>query len=83
MTRSPIGHSADVRMQLNVGGRSLKLAQLGPGFAILALPADVPPGDAEIVLSIDGNERRWNVILPNGLSRDGTKLCFRSNSTGK
>ncbi len=64
------GHSADVRIQLNLNGFVLNVAQLGPDFITVRNAADHPPADAEIVMSIDGRERRWNVYLPDGISAD-------------
>ena len=64
------GYSSDVRMQLNVNGFVLKIDQLGPQFIILRDPVDHPSVNAEIVMSIDGRVRRWNVHLPDGISPD-------------
>jgi len=62
------GHSADVRMKLYVNGHVFAIGQLGPDFLILDDTADQPPGEAEILLSIDGRERRWKVRLPDGIA---------------
>jgi len=43
------------------------VAQLGPDFLVLRSPADYPPCDAEIAMSIDGQESRWTVHLLNGI----------------
>jgi hypothetical protein len=64
------GHSADVRMQLSLNGYVLPIAQLGPEFLILRSPVEHGPAEAEIMLSIDGNERRWMVHLDNGIHPD-------------
>jgi hypothetical protein len=71
------GYSADVRMHLNVNGHILAIGQLGPDFLILREAIDHPPTDASIFLSIDGDERRWNVHLPNGIqvSEPKTRIC--------
>jgi hypothetical protein len=67
-----LGHSADVRIDLRVNGHDLPVAQLGPDFLVLRNPADYPPGDAEIAMSIDGQESRWLVNLVDGI-RAGTR----------
>jgi hypothetical protein len=64
----PLRYSADVRMHLTLGGHVLSIGQLGPDFIILREPTDHPPTDAEIAVSIDARERRWNVHLPDGIS---------------
>ncbi len=55
-------------MQLCVDGRNYRIGQLGPDFLILDDPADIPPADGEITMSIDGQIRRWLVQLPEGMS---------------
>ncbi len=74
---SPFGHSADVRIQLNVNGCVFSVAQLGPDILTVRDAADHPTADAEIVMSIDGKVRRWNVRLPDGISPDrpNTKIA--------
>ena len=62
------GYSADVRMHLSVNGHRLRIGQLGPDFIILDDMADHPPSRAEISMSIDGEEERWPVMLPDGIS---------------
>src|SRR5437660_6991460 len=61
------GFSADVRMYLYVNGQVFAIGQLGPDFMILDDPADHPPTEAEIALSIDGRVQRWHVQLPDGV----------------
>ncbi len=63
----PTGHSAVVRINLVLNGHALPVAQLGPDFLILDTPADIPAEVADIVMSVDGEEERWKVRLPEGL----------------
>lgn len=49
--------------------RVVELAQLGSGFLITSEPDEHPPGEAEIVLRVDGRERRRRVFLPDGLGK--------------
>ncbi len=60
-------------MHLFVNGQVLQLAQLGPEFLVLREPADHPPCDAEIAMSIDGHESRWTVHLHEGIRADQRK----------
>lgn len=55
-------------MRLVVDGVDLPIAQLGPDFLILETPIDLSASQAEIVLQVDANERRWAVALPDGLN---------------
>jgi hypothetical protein len=70
-------HSADVRMELHLNGSVYQISHLGPDFLILVTPIDHPPGEAEIVMSIDGSVSRWTVRLPNGLSRASKRTSIR------
>ena len=51
-------------MRLVARGQEYPLAQAAPDFVILKTPAAVPAGPATIVMVVDGQERRWDVILP-------------------
>jgi hypothetical protein len=62
------GHSADVRIRLHVNGHILSISHLAPDYVIVRDPAEHPPTEAEIALSIDGRERRWRVRLVEGIS---------------
>ena len=61
-------YSARVRMELRLNGSVLTISHLGPDYLILTEPVDHPPTQAEIAMSVDGNESRWAVQLPAGLS---------------
>lgn len=67
------GYSADIRIHLNVNGFVLNVAQLGPDFLTVRDVVEHPPSEAEIVMSVDGNVRRWNVYLPDGISAAKTR----------
>lgn len=65
----PRRYSADVRIILHLDGRDLPIGQLGPDFIIMDdEDTHLPPTNAEISLSIDGNVERWPVYLPEGIS---------------
>ena len=55
------GYSADVLLWLRLSDRAVPLAQIGPDRIILKDVESVPAGAAELVLSVDGRERRWSV----------------------
>lgn len=60
-------------MHLQLHGHVLAIAQLGPGFIMLTNPADHPPGEGVISLSIDGRVKEWPVRLPDGINAGKTK----------
>lgn len=55
-------------MHLSINGHLLKIGQLGPEFVIIENPIDHPPGEAEILMSVDGADSRWRVRLTNGIA---------------
>ncbi|MDA1054089.1 MAG: hypothetical protein O3C40_26880 [Planctomycetota bacterium] len=63
MVASTTSHSAIVRLVLRVNGQKIPLAQLGADFAIPVTPVSPPSGDAEIVISVDGEITRLPVVV--------------------
>lgn len=62
------GYSSDIQLFLVVGDRQIQLAQIGPESVMLCDFEDVPRDEiAEIVMVVDGKERRWKVVLPDGI----------------
>jgi hypothetical protein len=61
------GHSAEVHIILLLDDLSLPVAQLGPNFLVLKDRINHPPADAEIAMTIDGHEERWQVHLNDGV----------------
>jgi len=63
-------------MRLVIDENSFLIGQLGPDFLLLKTPLDHPPTDATIVLCVDGNERQWNVRLPEGMSAGSRRVVI-------
>jgi len=61
-------YSADVQMHLSVNGHTLTIGHLGPDYLVVDKPIDYPTADAEISISVDEKEDRWQVRLTDGLS---------------
>ena len=75
-TNLPLHHSADVHLSLITAHGTVRLAQIGPQFVIVAKPVDMPPGDAEILMRVDGYEKRWPIHLTEGLSAHERKAAI-------
>jgi len=72
MTSSPkTGYSAVVNMALHLQSLILPIAQMGPGFVILAAETSHPPCEGRIELDVDDDRSSWQVKLPEGI-RPGT-----------
>jgi hypothetical protein len=63
MVAPTTSHSAIVQLELRVDGQRIPLAHLGGDFAIPVTPASPPTGDAEIVMSVDGETTRMLVVV--------------------
>ena len=72
-----VGHSAEVKMRLEIGDTTLPVAQLGPDFLIVRTPVEHAPTDAVLYFAIDGNERRRDIRLPEGMSAARTRTPIR------
>ena len=69
-------HSAHVEMRLIVNGASISITQMGPDFLFVESATDHPPGEATIVLQVDGSERQWQVRLPDGISKASKRVAL-------
>jgi hypothetical protein len=74
------GHSAQVKIQLEIEGGSVPVAQLGSDFLLLDEPFEHPPGDARLILQVDQNERCWNISLPKGISAAANRVAIRTRN---
>lgn len=59
-------HSALVTLELRAAGQCIPLAQIAHDFAIPVEPVDLPPCEAEILMTIDGRPTRIPVSLHEG-----------------
>lgn len=57
------GYSADVRLDLYIAGQHFPLAQIGGNQLIFPTPVHLPAGTGEVVMSVDGQQRRWAITL--------------------
>jgi hypothetical protein len=49
---------------------------MGPDFLFIEGGHDHPPVPATIVLQVDETERRWQVNLPDGISKASTRVAL-------
>jgi len=71
-------HSAQVKMRLIVNGESIRITHMGSDFLLVDCAKDYPPGEASIFLQVDQSESRWQVILPNGISKNSKRVALAS-----
>jgi hypothetical protein len=69
-------HSAKVRLRLQVNGDDLEVAQVGDGLCVLRDPRPHPPGDAQLIITIDGHTETHPVFLCHGIAADSREVTF-------
>ena len=60
-------YPSDVRLWLEASGRSWPIAKIGPGHFVPAERFELKPCTGDIVMMVDGHERRWTVQLSRGV----------------
>ena len=78
ITSRPETFSANVELNLYVGGRKLPVGHLGPDFGLLDQPAQLEATEAELETIVDGRVSRWPIRLINSQTSDGRKFTFES-----
>lgn len=64
-------------MQLLLNGGAVRIVQMGPDFLLVENPFDHPPTEsASVVFQVDDQLRRWNVVLPEGLSAGSKRVTI-------
>lgn len=69
--------SAEVRLTLRFAGRCLPLGQITPDAVFCDPPVELPPGEGEVVMTVDGQARTWAVLLPVGSKVDQPRTPIR------
>jgi hypothetical protein len=59
-------YSAKVRLRLEAEGKTWPLAKIGKDHIVPAAKIELPPCDAVVIMTVDGDERRWPVHLVDG-----------------
>jgi hypothetical protein len=67
-TENPTGYSAAVRIWLLCDGKKIPLSHTSSTFVIAWEAVDLPPGDAEILFTVDGTPYTRQVTLPRGMA---------------
>jgi hypothetical protein len=81
MNRTNLGHSAEISMWLIVGGKSFAVRGAGPSELVLAKPARIPASQAQLLVIIDGDERK-SLIQVSGNGDSESVLVEYTNSPG-
>ena len=70
-------YSSDVRLFLSVGDRSWRLSAIGPDHFVPRDSIDLKPCHGEVIMTVDGDERRWKVFLVDGAVPFDTEVRTR------
>ena len=73
--------SSEVELTLVIGDQSLPLSHTNESDVILSEPGTpFPPTNAELVVTVDGVERRRSVHLPNGITPQETRVLYQASN---
>jgi len=72
-----IQYSAEVGIYLLANGQRIEVASCLDNRCRLFHPRHIPPCSAELVIVIDGHERRRPIYLENGIYLDSNEVEFR------
>jgi hypothetical protein len=74
------GYSSHVVLQLRANGREYAVAQVARDFVIMGEACELPLSTkAEIIVTVDGREKRRRVILAGGTNGDQHVVKFLSD----
>lgn len=59
--------------ELIVGENSYSVWEVAPTFIVLDPPTDIPPGEAVLIIRVDGEEIRREIQLPQGADRSSRR----------
>ena len=65
-------------MHAITGKDRFEVAQIGPDFMIVAESIELPPITAELIVQIDGQEKRRRLYLPNGVQKTVTRTPIQA-----
>ncbi|QDT14830.1 hypothetical protein [Alienimonas californiensis] len=68
--------SARTSLTLLCGDQEVAVSEIGPGFLSLQKPSDLPPGPATVRATVNGQEHRWAVVIPEGLDPTATEVML-------
>lgn len=63
-------YSTIAEFELHADGRIFDVSQVAGDFIILARPAEIPPCEAHLLITVEGKCRRRRIRLPRGASAE-------------
>ena len=73
---SPPGYSSEIHIEPRVENRVFEAGMVHNTACFVRNPADVPPGSAELMISIDGRETLERMHMRDGMKADSEEVCF-------
>jgi hypothetical protein len=71
------GYSSTVQLKLITADREFELASIGPDSISLRTPISLEPCNGRVLMTVDGHERNWNVLLPEGADLSNRFVTIR------
>jgi len=60
-------YTLNIGLRLVVNGRTLRVGQVFEHSLVLDDKCDLPPGEAELIVAVRGEEKRYAIFLPQGI----------------
>jgi hypothetical protein len=70
-------YSTIADFELIANGDSYPLVEIGPDFVVLKVAHEIPPGEVELIIRVDGKVIRRQIFLPNGASATSREVSIR------
>jgi hypothetical protein len=69
-------YSTLAEFELVANGQSYDVGQVSSDFIILDKPADIPPGEADLFIRVEGEELHRRIRLPRGATSDTDQVVI-------
>ncbi len=66
-----------VQLKLITAELEFELASIGPDSISLRTPISLEPCNARVLMTVDGQERNWSVLLPEGADLTNRFITIR------
>jgi hypothetical protein len=68
--------SSNVLLELRVNGHVLRVGQICDKVLFLREPRETPSGDAELLITVDGETSTYRIFLPHGIDSRSDAVEF-------
>jgi hypothetical protein len=70
------GHSVNIAGRLIVNGQNLAVGQICQNSLVLQEPCNLPPSVAQLIVTVAGIDKVYDIFLPDGIDRNAESVHF-------